>query len=634
MCGIAGIIDFRAAASREHLQAMCDAQRHRGPDDEGIWLEDNIGLGHRRLSIIDLASGHQPMLDDTGNFVIVFNGEIYNFQNIAEELKNLGVTFTTRSDTEVLLKAFRQWGPSCLEKINGMYAFAIWDRQKKELFLARDRLGKKPLHYFLDDNLLVFASELKGVLAHPKVKRELCPNALSKFLAYDYVPSPRSIFRQIRKIKPGCYAQVKGKKINERPYWKPCFTPMQNPMSEKEIVGEIQKRIRAAVERRLISDVPLGVFLSGGVDSSAIVAYMAQLRNAKDIKTFSIAFDEKTFDEREYSNLVAKHFGTDHHQETFSAQKALELVPNLASILDEPMADPSILPTYLLSKFTRASVTVALGGDGGDEVFVGYENYRAMRMVPWYLKIPRLVRRMGIERMAHLLPTSENNISLDYKIKRFLKGIDFPLPVNNYVWLGGLTPAEQRNILTNEFYETLGTRSIESLYDEVISEAQDYRADENNTLSGLLPADMRLYLQDDILVKADRASMAASLELRAPLLDFELVDFVTRLPLSQKFPGRRLKLLLKKAVEGMVPQEIIDRPKKGFGIPVARWLKHDLKGVVDQCLDPARLKRQNIFKPEVVQKIIKEHQAGIKDNRKVLWALLIYQLWCEKYFPI
>jgi len=633
MCGIAGVIHFRQAVGGEHVQAMCDAQKHRGPDDSGIWVEDNVALGHRRLAIIDLSSGHQPMVDDSGNFVIVFNGEIYNFLEIAEDLKKLGVQFSTRSDTEVLLKAFRQWGPGCLEKMNGMFAFAIWDRQKKEMFVARDRLGKKPFHYFLDDQVFVFASEIKGLLAHPLVAKELCPNALSKYLAYDYVPGPRSIFRQIRKLNPGCFAQLKGRKLNERPYWQPNFTPMADKMDEKEIISEIQNKLRRSVERRLVSDVPLGVFLSGGLDSSAIVAYMAQLRDPKSIKTFSIGFDEKTFDEREYSNLVAQHFGTDHHQEIFSEDKALELVPNLPSILDEPMADPSILPTFLLSQFTKSHVTVALGGDGGDEVFVGYENYRAMRLIPWYLKIPRLIRRMAIEQMAHLLPTSENNISLDYKIKRFLKGIDFPAPVNNYVWLGGLTPAEQKNILTNDFYETMETRSIETVYDEAIAAAQDYQADQNNTLSGLLPADMRLYLQDDILVKADRASMASSLELRAPLLDFELVDFVTRIPLRQKFPGSRLKYLLKKSVEGVVPQVIIDRPKKGFGIPVSRWLKQGLKPVVDVYLEAGRLKRQNIFKPEMVQKVLREHQEGHKDHRKVLWAILVYQLWCEKYFP-
>lgn len=633
MCGIAGVIHFKHTVDRKHVEAMCDAQKHRGPDDSGIWIENNVGLGHRRLAIIDLASGHQPMVEDTGEFVIVFNGEIYNFLEIAEALKKQGVQLSTRSDTEVLLKAYRQWGSACLEKLNGMFAFAIWDRQKSEMFVARDRLGKKPFHYFLDENVFAFASEIKGLLANPHVKKDLCPNALSKYLAYDYVPGPRSIFRQIRKLNPGCFAQIKGKKFNERPYWKPCFTPAAERMSEREIVGEIQNRIRKSVERRLVSDVPLGVFLSGGVDSSAIVAYMAQLRDPKTIKTFSIGFEEKSFDEREYSSLVARHFGTDHHQEILSAEKALDLVPNLPVILDEPMADPSILPTFLLSQFTKSHVTVALGGDGGDEVFVGYENYRAMRMISWYLKIPRLIRRMAIEQMAQLLPTSENNLSLDYKIKRFLKGIDFPSPVNNYVWLGGLTPAEQKDMFTNAFYELLEVRSIETLYDEAIAAAQDHQGDHQNTLSGLLPADLRLYLQDNILVKADRASMAASLELRAPLLDFELVDFVTRIPLAQKFPGSRLKYLLKKAVGGMVPEVIINRPKKGFGIPVARWLKQELRPLVEGYLEPGKLKRQNIFKPEVVQKYLREHQSGQKDHRKVLWSLLVYQMWSEKYFP-
>jgi len=520
MCGICGIVDERDSVDRGVLQAMTETLRHRGPDESGLWLKDGVGLGHQRLAIIDLAAGQQPMASDNGRYHLVFNGEIYNFKEIRQELINEGFTPRTQSDTEIILLAYQCWGIDCLSRFMGMFAIAIWDREMKKLFLARDHLGQKPLHYFLGDRVYLFASEIKSLLCHPQVSRELDRNALGKYLAYDYIPAPSTIFKKIKKLMPGTYAIWQRGDFTERAYWQNSFKP-QPYGCEGDLLDEIDFRLRRSVRQHLESDVPLGVFLSGGIDSSSIVAYMAEEISADRIETFNIRFDEPSFDEGQYAQQVAKHFSTNHHEEVLSPEKALELVPNITDFLDEPFADPSIIPTFLLSQMTRKSVKVALGGDGGDEVFVGYENYRAAKYARYYLKVPKLMRRGVFEKMIQKVPSSDGNLTLDYKLKRFVRGIDFPPPVNNYVWLGSLTPSEQGKIFQQEFLKSMAPRSVESIYSEVMPfQGREYGAE---TMNGLLESDLRLYLQDDILVKVDRASMANSLEVRSPFLDHRLV---------------------------------------------------------------------------------------------------------------
>lgn len=631
MCGICGMVSLREAVKPELLEQMTQRLAHRGPDEQGIWHQGPVGLGHRRLSIIDLAHGHQPMASDDGNLHLVFNGEIYNFQAIAEELKNAGVAVKTRSDTEVLLRAYETWGAECLNKFVGMFAFAVWNERKKELFLARDRLGKKPLHYALIQGGIVFGSEIKALLLHPGVSKLLDLESLSRYFAYDYIPSPRSIFDGIRKLNPGCYGIWTTYGFRETRYWQPNFRAVHS-ISRDEALDRVDTLLRDAVRDRTVADVPIGVFLSGGLDSSAVVAYLAEAGTGARLQTFTIGFEEASFDERDYARMVAKHFGTDHHEETLSAQAAVDLVAKLPEILDEPMADPSVIPTYLLSRFTRQSVKVALGGDGGDEIFIGYENYLAAKARALYRRIPRLMRRTLVESWLTALPASEKNLTLSYKLQRFVKSVDFPWPVSNYVALGAASPSEQQMLFSVEAAEHLGPLSVERIFSDVFAGRQ--MPVREGELDALLEADLRLYLQDDILVKIDRASMACGLEVRSPFLDHRLVDYVLALPMAFRLPGIRLKWMLKELMKARLPRSIIERPKKGFGIPVTRWIKNEIGALVDELMSPDALKSDGLFNPRTVQRLVAEHRQGVRDHRKILWSLLVFHLWKNHYRPV
>ncbi len=635
MCGILGFLTHKAVdiPDLEVLRGMRDTLIHRGPDDSGEFirpLDDGgpfVFFGHRRLSIIDLTGGHQPLSNENGKIWVTFNGEIYNFQELKNRLEGLGHQFQTNSDTEVIAHAYEQYGENCVRHFNGMFAIGIWDESRKKLFLARDRLGKKPLYYSVTNDTFLFASELKAFLAYPCFSRKVDPLSFMKYLFFEYVPSPHTIFSDARKLPPASYLiwQKGGVEIKE--YWSPFDSEnKEKNLSETEVELRMIELLRQSVKRRLISDVPLGVFLSGGIDSSAITAFAQEEARGK-IKTFSIGFEDPSFDESKYACLASKYLGTDHHEQTMTPADLLNLVPNLPDILDEPMADASILPTYLLSKFTRRYVTVALGGDGGDELFAGYPTYLAHKFArPYELVLGNLHPIVSL--LGNLLPVSDDNISFDFKVKKFLSGIGYPDGIRNSVWLGSFSFPELKKVLSPDMNTQFNQAR---LAEEITSYEKGYLLKDKTTLLQYL--DLKLYLQDDILVKMDRASMACSLEVRAPFLDHELVEFIMNLPSSLKLRRFTTKYILKKAIKKFLPKEVIQRSKKGFGVPIAKWVKGPLRDLFGDLLGYDRIRKEGFLNPDYVTALFQDHLLNKRDNRKQLWTLLVWELWVNRYHP-
>jgi asparagine synthase (glutamine-hydrolysing) len=626
MCGITGILEASGPVDREALRRMTNALRHRGPDDESYYFTEaqagriSAGFGFRRLAIIDLGGGRQPMSNEDGTIWLVCNGEIYNYQALRQALEGRGHRFRTNSDVEVLLHLYEDTGPECVNQANGMFAVAIWDTRRQTLFLARDRLGKKPLYYRETPTQFLFGSEAKALLQHPACPRELDHRSLSKYLAYEYVPSPHCIFKGIQKLPAGHTLTWQPGQTRVQQYWDLKFSAGPDRRSENEIAGELRERLKEAVRLRLISDVPLGVFLSGGLDSSSVVALMAELRPAAQIKTFAIGFEESSFDESRYARRVADFYGTDHHEEILQGRALLDMLPEVAAFLDEPFADASIIPTYLLSRFTRRHVTVALGGDGGDELFAGYPTFPAQRLARFY-RVPRLLHERMVRPLAELLPVSHENFSLDFKVKRFLRGAGWRPELRDQVWIGSFTPEEQRGLLANP------------------GEADDYQdilnaekhCSTHNTMERLIYLYCKFYLQDGILVKVDRASMACALEARAPFLDYTFVEFANAIPVGLKLKGLKTKSILKRAMADKLPPDILARGKKGFGIPIAKWFRNELRDLLLDTLSEQRIKQQGLFDHQTLARLVHEHLRGIKDNRKQLWTMFMFQLWFEKY---
>jgi asparagine synthase (glutamine-hydrolysing) len=623
MCGICGVVDQYGPIDRAALMRMTAALRHRGPDDEGFYLAPTesataVGLGFRRLSIIDLPSGNQPISNEDGTVLVVFNGEIYNFRELRTELEARGHRFSTNADTEVIVHLYEDLGPRCVERLNGMFAIALWDRDEQALLLARDRFGKKPLYYADLGGKLLFGSELKSLVEHPQCPTELDFEALSRYLALEYVPAPYSILGGVRKLPGGHVLRwQKGHAVIER-YWDLEFRADEPTQSDEEYIEEFRSLFGKAVRRRLISDVPLGAFLSGGIDSSSVVAMMVGALPASDVKTFSIGFAEPSFDESVHARRVAAHFGTDHHEEIFTPEVMLDLLPSVVDWLDEPFADASILPTYLLSRFTRQHVTVALGGDGADELLAGYPTFPADRVARLY-RIPRGLHSNVILPLTDRLPVSTSNFSFDFKLKRFLRGAGSPEEIRHPTWLGSFTPGEQRSLLTAPPADSL-TESRQTLA----------RAS-GDRLARLIYLYAMTYLQDDILLKIDRASMACSLEVRAPFLDVELVEFLGRVPSHLKLRRFDTKHLLKQVMGDVLPKGIATRAKKGFGIPIAAWFKNDLREMLQDELSQDRIRRQGLFVPSEVQRLVSEHLSGRRDHRKSLWTLFVFQLWHRRW---
>ncbi|HWO92247.1 MAG TPA: asparagine synthase (glutamine-hydrolyzing) [Methylomirabilota bacterium] len=626
MCGICGVAGGDPSEGRDVVARMCAAMVHRGPDDEGSVQLDGVTLGSRRLSIIDIAGGHQPIHNEDSTVWVIQNGEIYNHLELRKLLVSAGHKFTTQSDTEVLAHGYEEWGESMVERLNGMFAFAVLDRRRRRVLLARDRMGIKPLHYAVDGKRLVFASELKCLLCDPALRRDIDPVALDEYLALEFVPSPRSIVRGISKLPPAHTLEWwLGSGIHRlHRYWSPTLEEENGSRGRSldEECEELRTVLRESVRKELISDVPLGVFLSGGIDSSAVTAMMSQL--GTEVKSFSVGFAERSFDESRYARQVAQHLGTDHHELTLEPSMLLDLIPKLPTLLDEPLGDASIIPTYLLSAFTRRHVKVALGGDGGDELFAGYPTVQAHRLAGYYNRAPRLLRKGLIEPVVGRLPVSRANLSFDFRAKRFVSGAAHPVHERHRRWMGSFTAEERTALLSSDVRDRLAAGGH-------VKHAELDGAELRDPINQVLLMDMRLYLENDILVKLDRASMMASLEGRVPLLNNDFVEYATRLPLTMKLRGLRSKFLLKRALRGLLPDSILNRPKKGFGIPVADWFRGPLKEQMLSVLGPERIARKGFFDGAAVAALVGDHLAGRRDNRKQLWTLFVFELWHDGY---
>ncbi len=626
MCGICGFVLERRADydGRKVLKGMADTILHRGPDAEGFHVDGAVHLGHRRLSIIDLEGGKQPLSTEDGSVTIVFNGEVYNFQSLRAELEEKGHVFRTNSDTEVLVHLWEEVGTELPSHLNGMFAFAIWDGNRKELFIARDRMGQKPLYWTQNREAFVFGSELRAVMAHPSVERRLDPVSVSKYMLFDTVPSPGSILAGVQKLEPGTWLLYQEGRYRTGRYWDLTFPDRREKAPRFEEATELlYQRMRTSVERRMIADVPLGVFLSGGIDSSAVTALMCELVGPKNVKSFSVGFSNASFDESEYAQTVARHFGTQHSTKRLEPSTMLELLPGIISRLDEPLADNSLIPTYFLSQFTREKVTVALGGDGGDELCLGYPTFLAHKVARWYALLPRFVRT-AVARAVEALPVSTDNISLDYQAKQFVRGMEYDRFSRHFVWIGSVAPREQGGVLTPDFAPADPGLVVEDVGRHVAACAA------RDDFDALTYVYSKIYMCDDILAKVDRASMMHSLEARAPLLDHEVVDTFTAMPTRYKLKGRKMKHLLKQTFQGRLPDPILARKKKGFGVPVAEWLKGPLRPWVEELFSPSSLAQHGVFTHAGVQQLWGDHLAGVRDNRKPLWSLVVLLLWMQE----
>jgi len=627
ICGIVAIKDVGQAVSREILEQMNQSIAHRGPDEDGFYITHAAGLASRRLSIIDLESGKQPIANETGKIWIVFNGEIYNYHELRNYLEKHGHVFHTNSDTETILHLYEEFGIDCVQHLNGIFAFAIWNGEKQELILSRDRMGIKPMYYtHLANGQFLFGSEMKVILAHPEVERKMDLIALNEYLSYEYVPSPRTIIRNIWRLEASHTLVYNQQGIHVHAYDSLSFKQSESrpPVNWRDYSVALYEKMRSTIASELVSDVPVGVLLSGGIDSSTIASLMVDLYPGK-VESFTIAFEEQSFDESTCARQVANYLGTSHNELVLTSKKAADLVCSISDILDEPFADSSIIPTYLLSRFAREKVKVVLGGDGGDELLAGYPTVLSHRLIEYYERLtPWTVRTYIVPRILDNLKISFDNISLDFRLQRFLAGRGVPLIARHQRWLGSFVD-EEKNILLQDWIKPV----LRDTYYQSYKYAQDCDAQE--PLNQILFNDLKTYLEGDILYKVDRASMAASLEVRVPFLNREMVQFTNDLPLNLKLNHLTGKFLLKKTMHNKLPEEIIQRPKKGFNMPVAYWLSRDLKEIMLDMLSESFMKRQDLFCIPYVHQLIQEHFEHRKDNRKLLWTLLMFQFWYRTY---
>jgi len=623
VCGLVGIYHLRENIDidRELLSRMNEAQFHRGPDEGGLYNEPGVGLGHRRLSIIDVSSGQQPLFNEDHSIVVVYNGEIYNFQELAEELKQAGHIFRTHSDTEVIVHAWEEWGESCVNRFRGMFAFAICDRNRQTLFIARDRLGIKPLYYAeLSDGQFIFASELKALKCHPLLNKTFDELAIEEYFAFGYIPEPRSIYKQVKKLQPGHTLTLKrGQSVPApREYWDVPFTPTSTG-SEIDIQHELIERLKQAVDIRLVSEVPLGAFLSGGVDSSAIVALMAQIEEGKPVNTCSIGFGDPKYNETEFAQQVAERYQTDHVIEQVDPND-FDLIDTLASYYDEPYADSSAIPTYRVCELAKKRVTVALSGDGGDENFAGYRRHR------WHMneeiirgRIPQFLRGPIFGTLGQVYP------KMDWAPKVFRARSTFQALARNsvdaYMHSMSIVYDDLRTPMFSEaFKKKLGGYHASEVFHYHLN-----RSPTDHPLSLIQYLDTKTYLPGDILTKVDRASMAHALEVRVPILDHEFVEWVSGLSPDIKLKGREGKYIFKKALEPHLPDDILYRPKMGFAVPLSSWFRGPLKDRVREALSSKRLADTNIFDMKFVNKLVNEHQSGAREHSAALWSLLMFE---------
>lgn len=621
MCGICGRVSHESVMDRALLEAMSSALVHRGPDSSGIFIDDGAGIAARRLAIIDLETGDQPLTNEDGSVAVVQNGEIYNFRELRAGLEARGHRFRTQGDTEVLAHLYEERGPEFAAALRGMFAIAVWDVKRRRLILARDRFGIKPLYYRLSGEAISFASELKALLREPDFSREIDTDALEAFLAFSFVPAPLSIFREARKLPPGSvlvWERDRPLDVSVELYARPRPAAVADLRTEPEedLAEELRERLRDSVRAHLIADVPVGVLLSGGIDSGTLAALASE--SVDRVSTFTIGFEERAFDERALARLVADRYGTDHH-ELVVRPDVTALLPALAETFDEPFADSSAIPTYLISQLARQRVKVALSGEGGDELFGGY-NYYAGHLLAGRFAFASALARPLIER----LPTSTASASsLDWRAKRFARAARLPTLERHYAWKSVFTPAERDELIAAERRGSLDPLDVlRPHYDELEG------ADE---LAKTMGVDLAVFMVDDMLVKTDRASMAHSLEARVPLLDPVVAELALALPAKLKVRGLAKKRLLRRAVEPLLPKEVIEGRKRGFSAPVASWLRGELEPFTRDVLSPANVRRQGFFRPEVVSRLLDDHVGGRGDNSRKIWALLTFSLWFDRY---
>lgn len=625
MCGICGKFNLATGdpVPPELIKRMADVLRHRGPDGEGYYVHENIGLGHRRLKIIDLETGQQPMFNEDGSLIVVFNGEIYNFLDLRRELQASGHHFRTKSDTEVLLHGYEEWGDKVLQRLRGMFAFAIWDHRKRELLLARDRLGIKPLYYYWNGRTLLFASEIKAILQDAEVRRVVEPTALDDFLTYMYIPAPKTIFKNIYKLRAGHFLKASGAGIQTQEYWDIDFSP-NGSNDETEYAGGLLEQLKESLRLHLVSEVPLGAFLSGGLDSSAVVGLMHEAVDTP-INTASIGFHESAFDELPYARMVVSRFRTNAHERIVDA-RAAEILDTLVWHFDEPFADDSMVPTYYVSQVAREKVTVCLSGDGGDENFAGYRRYRfdvlenrIRSLLPARISSSVFAGLAGIYPKADWLPQI-------FRAKTLLTNLSYN-PEQGYFNTMSWLKSEAKCGLYNEGFQ----REMNGY--EPISVMQEHFARTNgwDPLSRIQYVDIKTYLVDDILTKVDRTSMAHALEVRVPILDHQVMEYAAQIPASFKLRSGEGKYIFKKAVHEIVPPQIIHRPKRGFSVPLADWLRKDLKNIFEQHVFSPNAWLNNWFEPKAIDRLWSQHQRGTRDYAHELWALLVFEYWCKRF---
>ncbi|MCZ6636133.1 MAG: asparagine synthase (glutamine-hydrolyzing) [bacterium] len=625
MCGICGIFHFESGRPVDEgvLAKMCQTLAHRGPDDQGMSVVGPVGLAMQRLSIIDVAGGRQPIWNEDGRIGMVFNGEIYNFQDLREDLKRRGHRFQTRTDGEVIVHLYETFGVACVDHLRGMFAFALWDGGKQQLFLARDRLGIKPLYYALLDGSLIFASELKSLLVYPGVSREMDVQAFSDYLTFEYVPAPKTIFRAVRKLLPGEHMVLRADDCKIHRYWDPCFEPQQG-RDEKDLLEDLRTGLSEAVRTHLVSDVPVGVLLSGGLDSSALVAFASHHLEDR-VRTFSIGFQESDFNELDYARTVAKAFDTEHRELIVEPHMVQDVAETLVGVLDEPLADASVIPTYLVSQLARQDVKVVLSGDGGDELFGGYRTYKAYRIAQVYRKVPGIVRR-GIRELVQALPASEKDFDLVFQAKKFTAGVEAAPEIANTLWWGAYGEDLKSQLLSDDVKASLATYEP---FAPIFEHLKTCSAPD--ALDRIFYLDLKLYLQDGLLVKVDRASMANSLEVRLPFLDHPFVEFATGIPNDLKVRGLHTKYLLRKALRPLVPPAIWKRGKRGFDLPLGRWLRGELREFARDALLGGGLEDSGLFQPGFIRQICDEHFAGRHNHRQLLWPLIVFANWRQQY---
>lgn len=629
MCGLCGLVNFSGMNKDELsklISRMTHTLSHRGPDEVGTWLDNSVAFGHARLKIIDLRGSKQPMADSQGRYILVYNGEIYNFRQLRQEIQNQGTVFQTTGDTEVLLHAFATYKAQCLKKLNGMFAFAVWDRWDHKLFLARDRMGQKPMFYYQDGRFFAFASEIKSILCIPGINREPDVIALDHYFKYGFIPSPRTVYKRVKKLPPAHFLVHAGDRTTLNRYWHiPLPLSSEQPtITESAII--LRGKLEKAVHLRLVSDVPLGAFLSGGIDSTAVVALMSLLNT--DVKTFCVGFQENSYDERSHSKIASERFNTNHTEYILEDYEVESLLPKLTFHFDEPFGDSSALPTFHLSRITRRSVTVALSGDGGDELFGGYNRYIGRRLAHYYNRLPTCLREHFLRHFISMFPDNSRYYakSIIKKAKLFVNMASRinkePLEVLPTVF----NDTQREHLFAPDVMAQLSNLGMEKKRDEIIEFSRCYsNLDE---ISHMMWVDLHTYLPDDILVKVDRMSMAHSLEVRSPFMDHNIVEFVCGLPVEQKLRGLSTKYILRKAFEGEIPQNILRRPKQGFSVPLAAWFRGRLKEFSYDILVAGDF--SDFLNHEYIKRIWVEHQSGRCDNSHILWILLMFAVWKQR----